>query len=128
MKEFGHSGSIDFALCWDLEKPFHEIKEYLYSQALKKNDYGPEYPYEEIFNGVISEGMIRSACRLDKKIQVHYGWEMIDESNVLLNSSMGYVEIPELMIDANKKGFLLDALEEGYLSLSYKSIFWVGEA
>ena len=36
MKEFGHSGSIDFALCWDLEKPFHEIKEYLYSQALKK--------------------------------------------------------------------------------------------
>jgi hypothetical protein len=53
---------------------------------------------------------------------------MIDESNVLLNSSMGYVEIPDLMIDANKKGFLLDALEEGYLSLSYKSIFWVGEA
>ena len=53
MKEFGNSGSIDFALCWDLEKPFHEIKEYLYSQALKKNDYGPEYPYEEIFNGII---------------------------------------------------------------------------
>ena len=95
---------------------------------MERDDFSPENPYEELSERVAATGMIRSAYDLGLNIEIRYGWEMLDDDNIIMHSCFGTVEKVDITINAEENGFLMKIGEDEYGAFSYRSVFWVCKA
>lgn len=125
---FDLGGDIDFSRAWEAEEPFLYLKNSLYEAAYEDEDYKFDYPYESIFNRIVSVGMVKEAHKRDAIIEVRYGWEPLDSDNVMMHSCRGMVVHPAILMDGKDPGFILELSEEEDLAICafrYKDIFWI---
>lgn len=95
---------------------------------MSRDDFSPENPYEELSATIAVTGMIHSAYELGKNIEVRYGWELLDDENIIMHSCFGVVEKVDIRIGANGYGFLMSVGDDEYSAFKYKDIYWVCEA
>jgi hypothetical protein len=126
-EQFDIGEDLDFAIAWDLDEPFVMLKSSLYEAAAHSSDFKPDYPYDAVFNRVCASGLIRDAFNTDRFIEIRYGWEMLDKSNIILHSCSGYVADYEITVDGGEPGFLMEIPGDGIAAFKYSSIFWVGQ-
>lgn len=119
---------VDFGAAWSHPHAFALIKMGIQKMFMDREDFSPDNPYEELSERVTTTGMIRSAYDLGLNIEVRYGWEMLDDDNIVMHSCFGTVEKIDISINADEGGFLMRIDEEEYAAFSYKSIFWVCKA
>lgn len=122
------SQSYDFEGAWDHHHAFAIIKAGIQRLFMSRDDFNPENPYEELSSTITTTGMIHSAYRLGKNIEVRYGWEMIDDENIIMHSCFGIVDKVDIRINSDKPGFLMDMGDDEYAAFAYKDIYWVCEA
>lgn len=115
----------DFSAAWNHPHAFALIKSGIQRLFLAKDDFSPENPYEELSTRITATGMIHSAFELGKYIEVRYGWEMLDDDNIIMHSCFGYVDEIDISINAEEGGFLMKIDDGDYGAFSYKNIFWV---
>lgn len=127
----GLGAQIDFAAAWESEEPFLFIKTFLFQKVLDSGELHEDYPYDAIMNQVAAGGLIKHAHQEDKLVQIRYGWEALDEENIVLHSCIGWVMHPLIYVNGTRPGFLME-MEEGdsseplICSFEYKKVFWVG--
>lgn len=95
---------------------------------MERDDFNPENPYEELITTLTATGMIHSAYELGKNIEIRYGWELLDDENIIMHSCFGTVDKVDVRIKAETMGFLLDLGDDEYGAFSYKDIYWICEA
>lgn len=125
---FGLGGEVDFSRAWAAEEPFLYLKNCMYEAAYNDDDYKFDYPYESIFNRIVSVGLVKEAHKRDAVIEVRYGWEALDEDNIMMHSCRGMVVHPDILINGQESGFILELSEEDDLAICafrYKDIFWI---
>lgn len=122
------SKSYDFDGAWEHPHAFALIKAGIMKMFMMRDDFNPENPYEQLISTVTATGMIHSAYDLDKNIEVRYGWEILDDDNIIMHSCYGLVEKVDIRIGADEPGFLLDVGDDEYCAFAYKDIFWICEA
>jgi hypothetical protein len=116
---------MDFSGAWSHPHAYALIKTAILKMFMDRDDFNPENPYESLISRVATTGMIRSAYDLDKRIEVRYGWEILDDDNIIMHSCFGYVDKVDIRINAEEMGFMLDLGDGDYGVFSYKNIFWV---
>jgi hypothetical protein len=119
---------LDFSGAWSHPHAYALIKAAIFKIFMERDDFNPENPYESLIGRVATTGMIRSAYDLDKRIEVRYGWELLDDNNIIMHSCFGYVDKVDVRINAEDMGFMLDLGDGDYGVFAYKNIFWVCEA
>lgn len=127
-EDFGLDHQLDFARAWKQKDPFLYLKNIMYETIYKDEGFKYDYPYDAIFNQVCAIGFIKEAHKEDELIEIRYGWEPLDSSNVMMHSCQGLVVHASIIIDAKDTGFLLELGEEEDLQVAafrYKDIFWV---
>lgn len=127
----GLGGSIDYEDAWDSIEPFMHVKTLLFENILNEGNLHEDYPYDSILNQVVASGLIKHAHKVDELVQIRYGWEMLDEENIILHSCIGYVMHPMIYVNGTRPGFLMEMNEEDnaeptICSFEYKKVFWVG--
>lgn len=127
----GLGGSIDYSDAWDSAEPFMQVKTILFESLLREGDLHEDYPYDSILNQIVASGLIKHAHKIDEPVQIRYGWEMLDEENIILHSCIGYVMHPKIYVNGTQPGFLMemdeeDSTEPTICSFEYKKVFWVG--
>lgn len=120
--------SYDFAEAWGHPHAFAIIKHGLMKLFMEREDFNPENPYDELITALTATGLIHSAYELDKMIEVRYGWELLDDENIIMHSCFGMVKQVDIRIKAGDMGFLFDLGDDEYAAFSYKDIYWVAEA
>jgi hypothetical protein len=118
----------DFSAAWSHPHAFALIKMGIQKMFMNRDDFSPENPFEELSERVTATGMIKSAHDLGIYIEVRYGWEMLDDDNIIMHSCFGTVEKVDISINAEESGFLMKIGEDEYGAFSYRSIFWVCKA
>lgn len=126
--DFDGPKSHDFEEAWGHPHAFALIKAGLHNAFMMRDDFSPENPYDELIKRVTATGMIRSAYELNKNIEVRYGWELLDDDNLIMHSCFGIVDKIDIRIGADSLGFLMDVGDGDYCAFAYKEIFWVCEA
>lgn len=122
------SRSYDFGEAWKHPHAFALIKTGIMKLFMEREDFSPENPYEQLISTLTATGMIHSAYELGKNIEVRYGWELLDDENIIMHSCFGTVEKVDIRISADAPGFLLDIGDDEYCAFAYKDIFWVCES
>lgn len=122
------SKSYDFAQAWQHPHAFAIIRTGILRLFMEREDFNPENPYEQLISTLTATGMIHSAYELGKNIEVRYGWEILDDDNIIMHSCYGVVEKIDIRVNAEEPGFLLDVGDDEYCAFAYKDIFWVCEA
>jgi hypothetical protein len=122
------STGYDFANAWGHPHAFALIKTGIMKLFMARDDFSPENPYEQLIATLTATGMIHSAYELGKNIEVRYGWELLDDENIIMHSCFGVVEKIDIRIKSDELGFLLDMGDDDYAAFAYKDIFWVCEA
>lgn len=124
----GESKSHDFAEAWENKNSFMLIKKTIHQLFMMRDDFSPENPYEQLINSLAVSGMIHSAFELSKNIEVRYGWEILDDDNLVTHSCFGTVEKVDIRLNAKDHGFLINLGDEEYAAFAYKDIYWICEA
>jgi len=122
------STSYDFSGAWEFPNAFAVIKMGILKMFMNREDFSPENPYEQLISIVTATGMIHSAYELGKNIEIRYGWELLDDENIIMHSCYGTVDKIDIRIKADEPGFLLDMGDDDYAAFAYKDVFWVCEA
>lgn len=122
------TSSYDFSEAWGYPHAFAIIKAGLQKVFMEREDFSPENPYEQLITTLTATGMIYSAHQLRKNIEVRYGWEMLDDDNIVMHSCFGVVEKVDIKVKAKDLGFLLNLGDDEFGAFAYKDIFWVCEA
>ena len=122
------SAPYDFGSAWEHPHAYALIKSAIYKLFMLKDDFNPENPYDSLIARITTVGMIHSAHELDKKIEVRYDWEMLDDDNVIMHSCYGFVDKIDVRINAEEMGFILDLGDDEYGVFAYDKIFWVCES
>jgi len=122
------SASYDFAGAWGHPHAYALIKAAIYKFFMMREDFNPENPYDSLTSKITTTGMIHSAFELGKKIEVRYGWEMLDDENIIMHSCYGFVDKIDVRINAEEMGFILDLGDDDYGVFAYDKIFWVCES
>lgn len=120
--------SYDFSEAWGHPHAFAIIKHGIMKLFMEREDFNPENPYDELITTLTSTGLIHSAYELDKIIEVRYGWELLDDENIIMHSCFGRVAQIDVRIKAQEMGFLLDLGDDDYVAFAYKDIYWIAEA
>ena len=120
--------SDQFAQAWEEKNAFALIKGAILHLFMMRDDFSPENPYEQLINLLTVSGMIHSAFELKKDIEVRYGWEILDDDNLVTHSCFGKVHKVDIRIGAKDEGFLLDLGDDEYSAFAYKDIYWISEA
>lgn len=128
--KFGLGEEVDFSVSWETADPFLHAKSSMYEKILRNHDMHNDYPYDAILNQIIAGGLIRHAHKLDSLVEIRYGWEPLDNENIVLHSCIGYVMHPLIFINGNKPGFLMEMEEDGQVepvicSYEYSKVFWL---
>jgi len=118
----------DFSEAWGYPHAFAIIKAGLQKAFMARDDFSPENPYEQLITTLTTTGMIHSAYNLGKNIEVRYGWELLDDENIVMHSCFGVVEKVDIKVKAKNLGFLLNLGDDEFGAFAYKDIFWVCEA
>ena len=92
-----------------------------------REDFNPENPYEQLINTLTVTGMINSAFELGKNIEVRYGWEILDDDNLVMHSCFGMVDKVGIRLGGKDVGFLLNMGDEEFAAFAYKDIYWISE-
>ena len=116
---------FEFIHAWEHPHAYAFIKAAIYKEFVKREDFNPENPYEALISGVANAGIIHSAHELQKRIEVKYDWELLDDNNVVMHSCYGLVEKVDIRISAKQLGFLMDLGDNEYAAFAYKDIFWI---
>lgn len=122
------STSYDFANAWGHPQAYALIKNGIIRLFMERDDFSPENPYEQLIAILTTTGMIHSAYELGKNIEVRYGWEILDDDNVVMHSCLGTVEKIDIKVKVDEPGFLLNMGDGDYVAFAYRDIFWVCEA
>lgn len=120
--------AYDFDGAWQHPHAFAMIKTCLTKAFMMRDDFNPENPYEQLLSTLTATGMIHSAYDLEKRIEVRYGWELLDYENIVMHSCFGIVDKVDIQISGKHLGFLIDLGDDEYATFAYKDIFWVCEA
>lgn len=120
--------SYDFDQAWGHPHAFALIKHGILKLFMERDDFNPENPYEELITTLTATGMIHSAYELGKNIEIRYGWELLDDENIIMHSCFGIVDKVDIRIKAETMGFLLDLGDGEYGAFSYKDVYWICEA
>lgn len=130
--DFGHDDSsdleVDYAQAWKDPQPFVFLKNILSETIQKLNKSSADYPYDAIFNSIITRGLVMAAHELEIDIEVRYKWEVLDVSSVATHSMYGQVVAVDININDEGRGFAIDGGEMNMeiMALSYDRIFYVG--
>jgi hypothetical protein len=127
----GLGNKIDYAQAWDSPEPFMHVKTILFEKILREGNLHEDYPYDGIMNQIVAGGLVRYAHQEDELVQIRYGWEALDDENVVLHSCIGYVMHPLIYVNGTKPGFLMEMTEDDsdeptICSFEYRKVFWVG--
>lgn len=122
------STSYDFGQAWGNPRAYAIIKNRIMNVFIQRPDFNPENPYEELISTLTTTGLIHSAFELNKNLEVRYGWEMIDDENIVMHSCFGRVEKVDIRISGNDLGFLMNVDEVEFAAFRYKDIYWLCEA
>lgn len=122
------SRSYDFGQAWGHPHAFAIIKTGIMKLFMEREDFNPENPYEDLISTLAATGMIHSAYELGKNIEIRYGWELLDDENIIMHSCFGTVDKIDIRINAQNMGFLLDLGDDDYAAFAYKDVYWVCEA
>lgn len=128
MSAEGDTPSFDFEMAWDMPIAYALIRESAMALLAAQPEYNPEYPYDELTKVMTTTAMIADAHEHDRKIEVRYDWESLDESNLILHSAEGWVEDPAIIVNGTSQGFLLrtiDGEQETFMAFDYTQVFWV---
>ncbi len=120
--------SDQFAEAWGNKNAFSMIKTAILHLFIIRDDFSPENPYEQLINTMTVTGMIHSALELHKNIEVKYGWEILDDDNLVTHSCFGKVNKVDVRISGREQGFILDMGDDEYSAFAYKDIYWICEA
>lgn len=129
--KFGLGQEIDFAESWETAEPFLHAKTAMFERILNNGDMRNDYPYDAILNQIIASGLVKLAHKDDALIELRYGWEPLDDENIILHSCVGWVMHPLIHINGNQPGFLMEMEEDGQdepiiCSFEYSKVFWLG--
>ena len=131
--DFGEDNSpsleIDYQAAWDNPQPFSYLKQLLASVIITLQKESNDYPYDSIFNAIITRGLISAAHEMDIDIEVRYKWEIIDEMSVATHSIFGSVVATDININDENRGFAIDGTHMGMdiMALSYDKVFYIGK-
>lgn len=120
----------EFHEAWNYTDGFLMLRNGLFQTIRMRDDFNPEYPYDEMTSYVVARGMIRSAAEFGRCIEVRYDWEALDEENVIMHSCVGHVMFFDININGSSQGFLLRTPDPDgdLMAFEYKNIFWVCSA
>lgn len=121
------ANSNNFAPAWSTKNAFALIKTALHQLFMMREDFNPENPYEQLINTLTVTGMINSAFELNKNIEVRYGWEILDDDNLVMHSCFGTVDKVGIRLSGKEVGFLLNMGDEEFAAFAYKDIYWISE-
>lgn len=130
--DFGHTDpeslEIDYIQAWKYPEPFVFLKNLLAETLEKLNKNSSDYPYDAIFNSVLTRGLIIAAHELEIDIEVRYKWEVIDTSSIATHSMHGMPVAVDININDESRGFAIDGthLNMEIMAISYDKIFYVG--
>lgn len=122
------SATYDFAQAWGHRHAFAVIKAGIQKMFMMRDDFNPENPYEELSATITTTGMIHSAYELGKNIEIRYGWELLDDENIIMHSCFGVIEKIDIRIGGQDLGFLMDIGDDEFGAFKYKDVYWVCEA
>lgn len=130
-EKHGLGSGIDYDAAWESEEPFLYVKTLLFQKVLDTGDLHEDYPYDGIMNHIVAGGLIKHVHKIDELVQIRYGWEALDQDNIVLHSCIGYVMHPLVYINGTKPGFLMEMEEDEdadpvICSFEYSRVFWVG--
>lgn len=130
-EKHGLGNGIDYDAAWESAEPFLYVKTVLFQKVLDDGDLHEDYPYDAIMNHIVTGGLIKHAHKVDEMVQIRYGWEALDQDNIVLHSCIGYVMHPLVYVNGSKPGFLMEMEEEDsnepvICSFEYSKVFWVG--
>jgi hypothetical protein len=124
---FDGAEDFDCTAAWETSSPFTFLKAALYTGVFSSGEFEPENPYEEYFNIVTTRLLTKSAMETNRKIDVRYKWEPLDESIVTYSFS-GYVLYIDAGINDEHLGFILRDNEKDVIAaFEYRKIFWISE-
>lgn len=120
----------EFHEAWDHRDGFMMLRNGIFQTIRLRDDFNPEYPYDEMTSYVVARGMIRSAAEFGRRIEVRYDWEALDEENVIMHSAVGHVMYFDICVNGSSSGFMLRTPDPDsqLLVFEYKNIFWVCSA
>ncbi len=132
--DFGHTDpeslEIDYIQAWRQPEPFIFIKNVLSETLEKLQKSSSDYPYDSIFNSMVSRGLIIAAHELEIDIEVRYKWEVIDATSIATHSMYGLPVAVDISINDESRGFAIDGshINMEIMALSYDKIFYVGHS
>ena len=124
---FDGAEDFDCTNAWETGQPFTFLKAALYTGAFSSGNFEPENPYEEYFNIVTTRLLTKSAMETNRKIDVRYKWEPLDET-IVTYSFAGKVTHIDVGINDAHLGFVLhDEEKDVIVAFEYRKIFWISE-
>ena len=129
-EDFDGRVSIDYADAWRQDFPFLYLKTMMMQALIELGAGRNDYPYDQIFNFIVTRGLVKEAFAMDIPIEIRYRWELLDDENILMHSCSGMVAACDIVLKDDSHGFAIDGslFDLDTLAISYRDVFWVARA